>query len=130
MEAARSNVMKHCSKAIAVLILLVFGAATSESALAQHHHRGNRFGGGYASPVYDRYYAPPIVAPYNASPPVYATGTRDTSGDRLYRVPSQVEQMGMTDIQYRATVLANLYASGAISSQQYQETWNRIASER
>jgi hypothetical protein len=121
--------MKHCSKAVAVVILLAFGAATSESALAQHH-RGERFGGGYASPVYDRHYAPPMMAPYSVSPRVYASGTRDTSGDRLYRVPSQVEQMGMTDIQYRAAILANLYASGAISSQQYQETWNRIASER
>jgi hypothetical protein len=121
--------MKHSSKAVAVVILLMFGAALGESALAQHH-RGARFGGGYASPVYDRYYAPPMMAPYSVSPPVYASGTRDTSGDRLYRVPSQVEQMGMTDIQYRAAMLAKLYASGAISSQQYQETWNRIAGER
>jgi hypothetical protein len=121
--------MKHYSKAVAVLILLVFGAAASESALAQHHGRV-RFGGGYPSPANDRYFAPPMITPYGASPPVYATGTRDTSGDRLYRVPSQVEQTGITDIQYRAAVLANLYASGAISSQQYQDTWNRIASER
>jgi hypothetical protein len=122
--------MTHCSKAGAAVILLIFGAATSESALAQHHHHSVRFGGGYASPVYDGYYAPPMMAAYSVSPPVYATGTRDTSGDRLYRVPSKVEQMGMTDIEYRATVLAKLYASGAISSQQYQETWNRIAGER
>jgi hypothetical protein len=121
--------MKHCSRAVAVLILLVFGAATSESVLAQHH-RGERRGGGYGSPVYGRYYAPTMIAPYSASPPVYASGTRDTSSDRLSAVPSQVQQMGMTDIQYRAAILANLYASGAISSQQYQETWNRIASER
>lgn len=121
--------MKHYSKAVAVLILFVFGAATTESALAQHH-RGERFRSAHSSPVYVVPYAPPMMVPYSVSPPVYATGTRDTSGDRLYRVPSQVEQMGMTDIQYRAAVLANLYASGAISSQQYQETWNRIAGER
>lgn len=121
--------MKHYSKAVAVLILLVFGAATSESGMAQHHG-GVRFGGGYASPVYGGYYVPPMMAPYRASPRVYASGTRDTSSDRLYVVPSQVQQMGMSDIQYRAAVLANLYASGAISSQQYQDTWNRIASER
>ena len=121
--------MKHCSKTVAVLIVLVFGAGISGSALAQHH-RGERFRGGHSSPVYAVPYAPPIMAPYSASPPVYASGTRDTSSDRLYRVPSQVEQMGMTDIQYRAAVLAKLYASGAISSQQYQETWNRIAGEK
>jgi hypothetical protein len=121
--------MKHYSKAVAVLILLVAGATVSEPAMAQHHG-GMRFGGGYSSSVYGGYYAPPMMAPYSVSPPVYASGTRDTSSDRLYRVPSQVEQMGMTDIQYRAAILANLYRFGAISSQQYQETWNRIASER
>ena len=121
--------MKHYSKAVAALILLVFRAAASESALAQRHG-GERFGGGYASPVYGRYYAPPMMAPYNVSPRVYASGTRDTSSDRLSVVPSQVQQMGMTDIQYRAAILANLYRSGAISSQQYQDTWNRIASEK
>ena len=117
------------SKMVAVLMLLVFAAAASESAMAQHHG-GVRFGGGYASPVYGGYYAPPMMAPYSVSPRVYASGTRDTSNDRLYRVPSQVEQMGMTDIQYRAAILSNLYRSGAISSHQYQDTWNRIASER
>lgn len=121
--------MKHYPKLLAVLILLMGGAVVSESAMAQRHG-GVRFGGGYASPVYGSYYAPPMMVPYSASSPVYASGTRDTSSDRLYRVPSQVEQMGMTDIQYRAAILANLYASGAISSQQYQDTWNRIASER
>jgi hypothetical protein len=121
--------MKPYPKLLAALIPLVFGAAGSECAVAQHHG-GVRFGGGYASPVYGGYYAPPMTAPYSVSPHGYASGTRDTSSDRLYRVPSQVEQMGMTDIQYRAAVLANLYRSGAISSQQYQETWNRIASER
>ena len=121
--------MKPYAKLYAALILLVFGAAASESAMAQHHG-GVRFGGGYASPVYGRYYAPPMMAPYSVSPRVHASGTRDTSSDRLYAVPSQVQQMGMTDIQYRAAILANLYRSGAISSQQYQETWNRIASER
>jgi hypothetical protein len=117
------------SKMVAVSMFLVFAATASESVMAQHHG-GAHFGGGYASPVYGRYYAPPMMAPYSVSPHVHASGTRDTSGDRLYAVPSQVQQMGMTDIQYRAAVLANLYASGAISSQQYQETWNRIASER
>jgi hypothetical protein len=112
-----------------MLMLLVFGAANSESMLAQYHCR-EHFSGGYASPAYGGYYAPPVMAPYNASPPVYASGTRDTSSDRLYAVPSQVQRMGMDDIQYRAAILANLYASGAISSQQYQETWNRIAGER
>ena len=121
--------MKPYAKLYAALILLVVGAAISESAMAQHHG-GAHFGGGYASPVYGRYYAPPMMAPYSVSSHVYASGTRDTSSDRLYAVPSQVQQMGMTDIQYRAAILANLYRSGAISSQQYQETWNRIASER
>jgi hypothetical protein len=121
--------MNRYSKVVTVVILLVSGVAASASALAQHHG-SVAFGGGYASPVYGGYYAPPMVAPYSASRRSYATGTRDTSGDRLYAVPSQVQQMGMTDIQYRATILANLYRSGAISSQQYQETWNRIASER
>ena len=107
------------SKMVAVSMFLVFAAAASESAMAQHHG-GVRFGGGYASPVYGRYFAPPMMAPYSVSPRVHASGTRDTSSDRLYAVPSQVQQMGMTDIQYRAAVLANLYASGAISSQQYQ----------
>ena len=120
--------MKHFSKVVAVTILLVFGAAASESAMAQHHGRVHF--GGYASPVYGRYYAPPMMAPHSVSPRVSASGTRDASSDRLYAVPSQVQQMGMTDIQYRAAVLANLYRSGAISSQQYQEVWNRIASER
>jgi len=121
--------MKRYSKAVTVVIVLVFGALASDYAMAQHHG-GMRFGGGYASPVYGGYYAPPMMAPYSVSPRGYASGTRDTSSDRLYRVPSQVEQMGMTDTQYRAAILANLYRSGAISSQQYQETWNRIASER
>ncbi len=120
--------MKPYSKAVTVLILLVIGAAASEFAIAQHYGRGH-YGGGYASPVYGSY-APPMMTPYSASPRGYASGTRDTSSDRLYAVPSQVQQMGMTDIQYRAAILANLYRSGAISSQQYQETWNRIASER
>jgi len=122
--------MKRYSKAAAVIILAMLGAASSECAFAQQHHRGIRIGGSYAAPVYDRYYAPPMMAPYSVSPPVYARGTRDTSSDRLYRVPSQVELTGMTDIEYRAEVLARLYATGAIRSQQYQETWNRIASER
>lgn len=121
--------MKSYAKSIALMILLIFGVLASEFAMAQHHG-GVRFGGGYASPAYGRYYVPPMMAPYSVSPPVYASGTRDTSSDGLYAVPSQVQQMGMTDIQYRAAILANLYRSGAISSQQYQETWNRIASER
>ena len=121
--------MNLYSKVALVFFVLVLGAAASQPAMAQHHG-GVRFGGGYASPVYGGYYAPPMMAPYSVSPPVYATGTRDTSSDRLSVVPSQVQQMGMTDIQYRAAILANLYRSGAISSQQYQETWNRIASER
>ena len=79
--------MKPYAKLYAALILLVFGAATSESAMAQHHG-GVRFCGGYASPVYGRYFAPPMMAPYSVSPRVHASGTRDTSSDRLYAVPS------------------------------------------
>ena len=121
--------MKRYSKVVKAVLLFVLGVITSASAVAQH--QGSvAFGGGYASPVYGGYYAPPMAAPHSATRRGYATGTRDTSGDRLYAVPSQVQQMGMTDIQYRAAILANLYRSGAISSQQYQETWNRIASER
>jgi hypothetical protein len=109
------------------LIALILSIAPS--AVAQH--RGNHgvgvYGGSYASPVYGTYRAPMVSYSY---PRAYASGTRDTSSDRLSYVPSQVQQMGVTDIQSRATVLANLYRSEAISSQQYQETWNRIASER
>ena len=35
---------------------------------------------------------------YGAVIGYYATGIWDTPGDRLYRVPSEVERMGMTDI--------------------------------
>ena len=77
--------MKPYAKLYAALVLLVFGAAASECAIAQHHG-GARFGGGYASPVYGRYYAPPMMAPYSVSSHVYASGTRDTSSDRLYAV--------------------------------------------
>ena len=119
--------MTHYSKKVAILIALLFGALAGGPTMAQH--RGVRFGGGHASPVYGRYYAPPMITPY-VSRPGYASGTRDRSSDGLYFVPSQVQMMGMTDIQYRATILANLYRSGAISSQQYQDTWSRIASER
>jgi hypothetical protein len=107
-----------------ILVALVLSIALP--AVAQH--RGH-YGGGYASPVYVVPYVPPMMAPYNVSPRVYASGTRDTSSDRLSYVPPQLPR-GMSDIEYRATILSRLYASGAISSQQYQEIWNRIASER
>ena len=116
----------HCigSKGIVNRVLLALMLLIALPAVAQH--RGH-YGGGYASPVYGMYRTPMVSY---SSPRAYASGTRDTSSDRMYAIPSEVSRMGMTDIQYRATILANLYRSGAISSQQYQETWNRIASER
>lgn len=92
--------MKRYSKLVAVLILLVFAAAASESAMAQHHggaghgggwnhgggwgHGGGvRFGFNFGIPLfwpgyfpgsyypYPAYAYPPGVTGY-ASPPVYA----------------------------------------------------------
>ena len=63
--------MKHYSKAVAVLMLLVFGAAASESAIAQHHG-GVRFGVNIGIPLfgpgyYSGYYPYPAY-PYPADP--------------------------------------------------------------
>jgi hypothetical protein len=44
---ARSGVMKPYSKVVAVLILLLFGAAAGESAMARSGHGGSGRGGGY-----------------------------------------------------------------------------------
>jgi hypothetical protein len=107
-----------------ILITLVLSIALP--AVAQH--RGHH-GGRYATPVYGVPYVSPMPAPYSVSPRVYASGTRDTSSDRLSLVPSQIPR-GMSDIEYRAAILSRLYVSGAISSQQYQEIYNRIAGER
>ena len=47
--------MRHCSKMVAVVILLAFGAATSESAMAQHHG-GVRFGINIGIPLFGQGY--------------------------------------------------------------------------
>lgn len=85
---ARGCVMNRYSKAILVFFLLVLGAATSESAMAQHHG-GVRFGvnigiplfgpGFYPSPYYPypayAYPAPPYAYPapaYSYPAPAYS----------------------------------------------------------
>lgn len=54
--------MRHCSKMVAVVILLAFGAATSESAMAQHHG-GVRFGVNIGIPLFGSGYYPPYAYP-------------------------------------------------------------------
>jgi hypothetical protein len=66
--------MNHYLKAVSVLILLVFGAATSESAIAQHHG-GVRFGINIGIPLFGPGYYPPYAYPapaYAYPAPAYA----------------------------------------------------------
>ena len=66
--------MKRYSKVVAVLILLVFGAAASESAMAQHHG-GVRFGINIGIPLFGPGYYPPYAYPapaYAYPAPAYA----------------------------------------------------------
>lgn len=105
-------------------ILIVSAISIAPAVAAQQHRHHARL---HAPPVYRLYVAPAVTY---ASPPTYASGTRDTSADRLYYVPSVLDRAGVSDIQYRATLLSNMYSSGAISSQQYREIYDRIASER
>jgi hypothetical protein len=105
-------------------ILIALAAMSAPSVDAQHHRQYVR---PFAPPVYVPYLAPAVTYMSRTTP---ASGTRDTSADRLYYVPSQLDKAGISDIQYRATLLSNMYRSGAISSQQYREIYDRIASER
>ena len=66
--------MKRYSKVVAVLILLVLGAAASESAMAQHHG-GVRFGINIGIPLFGPGYYPPYAYPapaYAYPAPAYA----------------------------------------------------------
>jgi hypothetical protein len=66
--------MKRYSKVVAVLILLMFGAAASESAMAQHHG-GVRFGINIGIPLFGQGYYPPYAYPapaYAYPAPAYA----------------------------------------------------------
>ena len=54
--------MKHYSKMVAMLILLVAGGAVSESAMAQHHG-GVRFGVNIGIPLFGPGYLPPYAYP-------------------------------------------------------------------
>lgn len=109
---------------IAQVVLIALAAMGAPSVDAQQHRQ---FVTPYARPVYVPYLAPTVTYMSRTAP---ASGTRDTSADGLYYVPSQLDRAGISDIQYRATLLSNMYRSGAISSQQYREIYDRIASER
>ena len=65
--------MKHYSKLVPVLLLIVFGAAACECAMAQHHG-GARFGVFIGVPLYGsgNYAGPYYPYPAYAYPPTYA----------------------------------------------------------